>query len=90
MTVVELRAKCVSRKLSQVGLKQQLIQVRGVGGECGRLVVRGWLCCGTCAGLAVNLASNQACRLGGLRLPTLCLHHLLLIPNSCCPAAARV
>ncbi|KAI7845525.1 hypothetical protein COHA_000948 [Chlorella ohadii] len=26
MTVVELRAKCVSRKLSQVGLKQQLIQ----------------------------------------------------------------
>lgn len=32
MTVVELRAKCVSRKLSQAGLKQQLIQVRCIGG----------------------------------------------------------
>lgn len=33
MTVVELRAKCVSRKLSQAGLKQQLIQVRCMGVE---------------------------------------------------------
>jgi len=50
MTVVELRAKCVSRKLSQVGLKQQLIQVRGAwswgrsgGSGVVQMVVMVWL-----------------------------------------------
>lgn len=50
MTVVELRAKCVSRKLSQVGLKQQLILVRGLW-PSGVAVVHGWLCCCTHADL---------------------------------------